>query len=401
MKNENSLDIYMVASEKDLRLLRHFLMSYELFFHSKGKIYLWIWKKHEYLLRRMQLPKNLVLLFKDDIPELVEDDFRNQMYLKLIAHQYVENDWVWMPDADFLITSPLCKDDFFSAEKPNWFYCDWREIPEKTWRVGSEKFLNLEIPLLFLDQPQYVLNKKVLTNLSENYDLSKILNEIYLPAEQVIYGFYAYKNFNALYHWVDSSTGIGQGISYKVNQKPPSYCELDENIKFSDLPSAKYHVFWSHWEKAEEKMIDFLIDAQLQSFGEIKSKPDDTQLFRYWKTGQIDAVNFDGLDGIHLDGWFMQKAWCCLQTDHRSTLCLELLTPNPPDSQPPLQMNIAINSHHKKVKLEPGSQILTLDLKKNCENEIILRFEGGFLEPNGNRTLYTKLESFRLASGDN
>ena len=58
MKNEEPLDIYMAAGEKDLRLLRHFLMSYELFFNSKGKIYLWIWQKHEYLLRSMKLPKN-------------------------------------------------------------------------------------------------------------------------------------------------------------------------------------------------------------------------------------------------------------------------------------------------------------------------------------------------------
>lgn len=398
MSNEDSFDIYMIAGEKDLRLLRHFLTSYELFFNSKGKIYLWIWREHEYLLRSRQLPKNLVLLFKDDVPELVEDDFRNQMYLKLTAHKYVESDWFWMPDADFLITSSLCKDDFFSGEKPYWFYCDWRKVPEKKWRQGSEKFIGHKIPQQFLDQPQYVLSKKVLENLSNNYDLRKILTEDYLAADQVIYGFYAYKNFNTLYQWVDSNTDKGQSLSYKVNQRPPSYCELDENVKFSELPSAKYHVFWSHWEKAEKKMIEFLIDAQLQAFGEVRSKPDDTQLFRHWKTEQIDAGSFDKLDGVHLDGWLMQEAWCCLQTDHRSTLCLEMLVPNPPDSQPPLNLVIEINSHHKRVKLEPGSHSLTLDLKENFENQITLKFDGGFLEPNGNRTLYAKLENFRLGN---
>ena len=55
MKNQESLDIYMVVGEKDLRLLRHFLISYELFFHSKGKIYLWIWREDEYLLQNFKL----------------------------------------------------------------------------------------------------------------------------------------------------------------------------------------------------------------------------------------------------------------------------------------------------------------------------------------------------------
>ena len=95
MKNQESLDIYMIAGEKDQRLLRHFLISYELFYHSKGKVYLWIWREHEYLLRSFKLPKNLILLFKDDVSELVEDDFRNQMYLKLMAHKYLESDWIF------------------------------------------------------------------------------------------------------------------------------------------------------------------------------------------------------------------------------------------------------------------------------------------------------------------
>ena len=173
MKNQGSLDIYMVVGEKDKRLLRHFLISYELFFHSKGNFYLWIWREHEYLLRSFKLPKNLVLLFKDDVSELVEDDFRNQMYLKLMAHKYLESDWLWIPDADFLITSPLYKKDFFCDEKPYWYFCDWYEVAEKTWRHGSEKLLGCNIPHQFMDQPQYILNKKVLKNLSKSYDLSK------------------------------------------------------------------------------------------------------------------------------------------------------------------------------------------------------------------------------------
>jgi hypothetical protein len=396
MRNEDSLDIYIIAGEKDQRLLRHFLMSYELFYHSKGKIYLWIWREHEYLLRNFKLPKNLILLFKDDVPELVEDDFRNQMYLKLIAHKYVESDWFWMPDTDFLITSPLYKNDFFSGEKPYWFYCNWKNIPEKAWREGSEKFLGYNIPLQFLEQHQYVLSQKVLKRLSADYNLGNILSKEYLAADQVVYGYYAYKNFPELYQWVDSSTYEVHSISYRVNQRPPSYCELDEKVKLDQLSPAKYYVFWSHWEKAETKMVEFLNDAQLRAFGEIKLKPDQTQLFRNWKTEQIESNSFAGLDGVHLDGWLMQEAWCCLKTDERQILCIKLIVPEPPESHYALQVQIIINSQEETRELAPGTHKITLNLKKYFDNLILLNFKGGFLEPKGNRTLYAKLDTFQL-----
>jgi len=399
MRNQEYLDIYMIAGGKDQRLLRHFLMSCELFFQPKGKIYLWIWREHEYLLKNFQLPKNLILFFKDDVPELVEDDFRNQMYLKLTAHKYLESDWFWMPDADFLITSPLYKKDFFSGEKPYWFYCDWHEAAEKTWRSGSEKFLGYNIPSQFLDEPQYIISQKVLKSLSKDYDLCNILSQKHLASEYTIYGYYAYKNFPKLYQWVDSSTNQGKRVCYKVNQKPPSYCELDEKVKLQQLPPAKCYVFWSHWEKAEKKMVEFLNDAQLKNLGKIKIKPDETRLFRYWRPKQIDAGSFDGLDGIHLDGWLMQEVWCCLPADHRNILQLDIMVPNQnSEIRQPLRLNIVTNANQTTMELKPGLITLTLNLKTNCNNKFSLWFDGGFLEPKGNRILYAKLESFRLTN---
>ena len=401
MSNEDSLDIYIITSEKDLRLLRHFLTSYELFFHSKGKIYLWIWKKHEYLLRSMQLPKNLVLLFKDDVPELVEDDYRNQMYLKLMAHQYVESEWFWVTDTDYLITSPLCKNDFFSGEKPYWLYCDWYNVAEEIFRSGSEKFLGYNTPYHFLDQSQFILNKKILKNLSNDYDLHKILNEEYLAADQVVYGSYSYKNFKEMYQWLDSSTYNGPQASYIVNQRPPSFCELDEKIKLEQMPPAKYYIFWSYWEKAETKMVEFLNDAQLKAFGKIKLKPDETRLFRYWRPEQIDTGSFDGLDGVHLDNWLMQEVWCCLPTDHRNILQLDIMVPTQnPEAHQPLKLHIDTNSHQTTMELKSGLTTLALNLKKDFNNQIILRFDGGFLEPKANRTLYAKLEHCRLKTDE-
>lgn len=391
------MDVYMVCGDKDIRLLRHFLSSYNLFFKSAGKLYLWVWKKHEYLLRDITLPKNLILLFKDDVPELVANDFKNQMYLKLIAHRYVETDWFWIADTDYLIVSPLCKADFFYGEKPYWFYCDWHDIPEKTWRSGSESFLGKNIPLQIMDQQQYVHNKKVSYEFSKCYNPTNILQEGYLAAEQVVYGAYAYEYFHNLYHWVDSNKFNGPVVSYKVNQRPPSYCELDDKVKLSDLPAAKYHVFWSHWEKAEEKMIEFLADAQRQVFGEVIAKPEDTRLFRYWPLTEIDQGCLNGIDGLYSDGWLMRDVWFRIPTNHRSILFMEFIVPGQPSGNSSLlRLFIDINGCQQINDLSPGTQTLMMHLDKHSENRISFKFEGGFAEPHGARTLFAKIGASRL-----
>lgn len=397
MLDSDPMDIYMVCGDKDIRLLRHFLTSYNLFFKSPGKIFLWIWKKHEYLLRGIPLPSNLILLYKDDVPELTENDFKNQMYLKLIAHKFVETEWFWVADTDYVIVSPLCKADFFYGEKPYWFCCDWQEIPERSWRSGSEAFLGKSIPLQFMDQQQYVHSKKLSYEFSKDYNPKNILQDGFLAAEQVVYAAYAYENFHDLYHWVDYDKYTAQLISYKVNQRPPSYCELNDEVKLSDLPAAKYHVLWSHWEKAEEKMIEFLVDAQLQAFGKVVVKPDDTRLFRYWPSTEIDQGCLNGIDGIYSDGWLMRDVWFCIPTDHRSILLMEFKVPEPPIGiNSRLRLFVDINGHQKIKDLNPGSQKLTLHLDKHFENRVSFRFEGGFAEPHGARTLFAQMGTGRL-----
>src|ERR1700722_5556265 len=97
----SSLDVFIVACARDLKLLRHFLLSYRLFFKGDGKIHLLIWKNDKALLDQINVPKNLIVHWKDDVPELVEDDFRNQMYLKMISDRYVDSEWYWVADADY------------------------------------------------------------------------------------------------------------------------------------------------------------------------------------------------------------------------------------------------------------------------------------------------------------
>lgn len=394
---DDSMDVYIICDDKDIRLFRHFLTSYNLFFKSPGKIYLWIWKKHEYLLHDIVFPKNLILLFKDDVPELVDDDFKNQMYLKLIAYRYVETDWFWEPDADYLIVSPLCKADFFHGEKPYWFYCDWKDVAARTYRSGSESFLRRNIPLQFLDQAQFIHNKKLSSEFAKSFNLKNIFQDGELAADQVIYGAYAYENFHDLYYWIDYAKYDGPIVSYKVNQRPPSYCELNEDVKLSDLPAAKYHVFWSHWEKAEEKMIEFLHDAQQQVFGKVITVPDDTRLFRYWPVTEIDHGCLNGIDGLYNDGWLMRDVWFCIPADHRSILSMEFIVPSPPSGNSlQLRMIININGQQQIEELNPGAQTLMLQLDPSVENRISFRFEGGFAEPHGSRTLFAQIGAYRL-----
>lgn len=397
MVNSDSMDVYMVCGDKDIRLLRHFLVSYELFYKSPGNIYLWVWRKHEYLLRDIRLPKNLTLLFKDDVPELVDDDFKNQMYLKLIAYRYVESDWFWVADTDYLIVSPLCKADFFCGDKPYWYYCNWHDVAERTFRSGSESFLGKDIPFQFLDEQQFVHSKSISCEFSKKYRPEEILTDKYLAAEQVVYGAYAYEEFHNIYHWVNVDKYVGPMASYKVNQRPPTYCELDEKVRLRDLPTVKYHVFWSHWEKAEEKMMEFLIDAQLQEFGKVLVVPEDTRLYRYWSLAEIDQGSFSGIDGLYSDGWLMREVWFRILTDHRSTFLMELLVPSPVSGGAFIsRLFININDRRETKILYPGVQKIELQLDRLSENRISFRFEGGVAEPRGSRTLFSQIGACRL-----
>ena len=401
MHDSDRMDLYMVCDDKDIRLLRHFLVSYDLFFKSPGKIYLWIWRKHEYLLRGLPLPGNLILLFKDDVTGLTDNDFKNQMYLKLIAYEFVETEYFWEADADYLIVSSLSKADFFHGDKPIWFYRDWEDIAENTFRAGSEALLGRSIPLQLLDEAQFVHTKEVSHEFSKHIDLIKILQDGPLAADQVVYGAYAYENFPDAYHWVDGVKSNGSAISYKVNQRPPSYCELNDAVKLADLHPAKYHVFWSHWEKAEEKMIEFLFDAQLRAFGKVLVEPEKTKLFRYWPLTAIDRGSLSGVDGLYSDGWLMRDVWFCIPADHRSILSMEFVVPGSSSGSPsPLSLAININEKQQTVRLHPGSQTVKLHLDKHAENRVTFRFEGGFAEPNGNRTLFSQLGATRLESAE-
>ena len=58
--------------------------------------------------------------------------------------------------------------------------------------------------------------------------------------------------------------------------------------------------------------------------------------------------------------------------------------------------DIVDDDNNLSVKREIFSKFKRDFENKNFNNQIILRFDGGFLEPKGQRNLYAKLDSFRL-----
>ena len=93
----------------------------------------------------------------------------------------------------------------------------------------------------------------------------------------------------------------------------------------------------------------------------------------------------------------MRDVWFRIPTDHRTDLLVELKVPESPTGFiNQLRLFIDINDQHKLKELNPGTQTLRLSLEKNFENRVALRFEGGFAEPGGARTLYAQIGSRRL-----
>ncbi|MFA6112108.1 MAG: hypothetical protein WDA75_25395, partial [Candidatus Latescibacterota bacterium] len=171
-------------------------------------MHLVVWRRDHDLLDQIRLPAGTVVWHKDDVPELVDDDFRNQMYLKLIADRYAEADWFWLADADYLVCAPLTSADFLSSDgRPCWFYRPWGPevaLAERTWRAGSEALLGAPIPYLFLSEPQYVMSRSILRDLRGRHDVTRLLRDEPMPADQVVYGAYAFAEHHARYYWIDA-----------------------------------------------------------------------------------------------------------------------------------------------------------------------------------------------------
>ncbi|WP_133174613.1 hypothetical protein [Candidatus Methylomirabilis limnetica] len=390
MNIKQPFDLFIITCGRDIKLLRHFFLSYELFFRNPGKIHLFIWKKEEHLFDQINRPGNLVIHYKDAVEGLGEDDFRNQMYLKLISDQYVETNWYWVVDSDYLICSPLGIEDFFHDDSAYWFFRPWSGLPEQSWRTGSERFLGKEIPYLFMDAQSYVLNREVLRDLRASCDVSRILSCKPLPSEFVIYGAFAYSQHHEKYRWVNLDRDATLCAAYVVNQRPPTYCELDEGVNLSSIGSAKYAVLWSHWDKSEQKMVEFLIDAQIREFGEVRVEPDAQPLYLELQTSSLSRDDFIAIGGAYSDGWVKAESVFRLTVLMPCELVLKLKVPlcllhNT------TRLSLQTDATVRNFTLTRRNHILRIPLKSDVDNIVRLHFSGGMPEPDGGRRLYAQL----------
>ena len=383
----NDLDVFIVSHLRDFHLLRIFMLSYQAHFQSGGGLHLLISYKEKKHLASLCLPKNVNIHYKEDAPKQSKDDFRNQMYLKLSCDLYARSEHIWMVDSDYLIMQNLFKEDFFSADKPHWYYRGWSNDPaEQTWREATESFLGARLQYQWMEEPQYVFQRDILQQLRKTYDLEKIFSDSKPPSEFMIYGHYAWENFREKYHWRRLECKTSKPLGFKINQRPPTYSILDENVTPDTYPGYKYYVFWSFWEYAEKKMLNFLSNARHETVQGIKKqlgKPLIEPSLYVKNIGQWQKK----LTGFYSDSWMFKRVVWKILNIFSKEIYLKLET-----IQNKVSLIIIVNGFRKKIYLEQGEQIIKIPLKPLSTNKVALVFfKKNSVEENTGRKLYARI----------
>ena len=297
----------MVTRAADAHLLRFFLASYERFWEGGNRLVLFTRRSDSYLWEDIRLPAATHLVYREDFPELGEDDFRNQLYLKLTAHRFVETENYVFMDSDFLFVAPCPESVFFNKSKPIWFRRAWDDVAVR-WREGSEAFVGKSIEHLYMSAPQYVFSRTIAAELCRRYDPRRIL-AMDGVSEYVVYGWFARQFFADSYHWVDLPESGTAPVGRLVNQTPPSYCELDPKTSLDDFPEARYVVFWSHWDLAEAKMAEFLLEAHRRYPGRPLHLPETSRIYPLIHLPASPQALYYNIRGLYSDGWVKDDVW--------------------------------------------------------------------------------------------
>lgn len=382
-----AIDCFMVVSENDLTLLRHFLVSYKLFYKCGGDLHIFLWSKDALHVDRDSLPENSHIWHKDDISELGNDDFKNQMYLKLHADKYTKTKYIWIPDADFILTDYLHTMDLCPDGRPNWYYKKWDVVSELNWRKSTESVLNDNIRYQFMDEPLYVLDKEVLMDLRSKVNHSNLIKSKVSWSEYVLYGAFAYKYHHDAYNWIYTESGSDQcSIVERVNQKPPSYMQLDENIKFNPNSRKKIHVFWSHWDKAEFKIIEFLRNAQVNRLKKIVVEPDERKIYKETRVEQLLSDGLVSVNACYSDGWAKFRTDFIVLSEYAGNIVIALKIPT---DILPNEFQCHINDVVYNHKIDsPNYRLVIPILGLQIENKISICFIKGAKELKYGRDLY-------------
>jgi hypothetical protein len=301
------VDLVVVTRAADAHLLRYFLASYECFWEGGNRLALFTSRRDSYLWKDIRLPAGTRLIYREDFPELVADDFRNQLYLKLIAHQFVETENYILMDSDFLFVAPCPESVFFHQGRPIWFRGPWDDAASR-WRPGSEAFIGAPIDHLYMSGPQYVFSRTVAAELCRRYDPRRIL-DLDGVSEFIVYGWFAHQFFADSYHWVDVPGGGIVPVGRRVNQVPPSYCVLDPDVSLGEFPAVRYLAFWSHWDLAESKMREFLLEARCRYADRPLCLPEMSRIYPLIDVPAPPEALYANIRGLHFDGWVKDEVW--------------------------------------------------------------------------------------------
>jgi len=394
----SQIDTLIIAGKHDIALLRHFLRSHKEFSKLGGQTHLFIWRSEKYLLDQIQVSEAIKIWYKDDIPEMIEDDFRNQMFIKLVADRFIKTEWFWIADADYLICDDIYPHDFFNSNGvAYWFYRAWDGgPPEQRWRIGTEQFMRATVPYLFLDEAQFLMNTNILRDFRKSYDIQGMLHQFPMPADCLAYGAFAFMHSHQTYDWIDlGRPGPNVSIAYKVNQQPPSYCVLDSAVNLADVPPAKYYVFWSYWELAEQKMKEFLVSAVENMHPGTLIQLESSEINVRISADSLAGGGTEGIRGLHLDGWVHRQFKLLFANNGYAILRVRLDVPGRPAAVLTTSLQIRVNeSLAEEVFLQPGENVLDIKLLLiHSDNFITLVFKNGIPEPNGNRELFARLVS--------
>jgi len=365
-----SVDIVAVTCAADAHLLRYFLASYECFWEGGGRLVLVTRRSDSYLWEDIRLPARTRLIYREDFPELGPDDFRNQLYLKLIAHQFVETEYYLMMDSDYLFVAPCLEDSFFCQGKPVWFHCAWDETAVR-WRKGSEAFVGEPITDICAAL-QLVFSRRVAAEFCRRYNPRRIL-KMEGVSEFTVYGWFARHFFPDAYHWVDGASNFGNGIGRAVNQVPPSYCHLDPQVKLDDFPGARFVMFWSHWDLAESKMAEFLQEAHRRHPDRRLNFPSRCRIYPSVRLPFSPETFYFDVRSIWSDGWVKDEVWFAIDgLSPKRRLQIEFDVP-----AGPITGSWQVSSNEpRSFRLDTGLNELPIDLNSGGpRHPILLRFD--------------------------
>jgi hypothetical protein len=382
----NRVDFVIVTFAPDIKLLRHCLASYDLYYQDKDRLFIFASRADQPLLERIDIPGNATILFREDYPDLKEIEAAGQpAYLKLISCEVVTTEYFCVIDSDFLFIAPTHDRDFFNEGRPVWFYRRWRDgEPPMLFRRAAEAFVGDSIDQKFTDGAQYVFKRSIAADLLSRYPLTKIHRHDILH-EFLVYGWFAHQQHRDEYSFTQVNEDATRLIIGAVNQIPPDYLHLDPTCAYAQFKDRKVVVFWSYWDLAEAKMVEFFEDSQLDHFGRVAREADRDLLLCIVDPADIAKAGYRYFQGVFSDGWVKQVIRFALDIpDDCRSLVTELMVPRDPsnaDWRLTGEIEIGGFATGRHFSLEPGLNNLTIDLPRNRRTRPItigLHFGTGF-----------------------